>query len=123
MCFALDENHHNVLIANKDIVCYKFLDVDGDRIVSPYRKFIYNFNETYSTYHSLKVINDNVHEGYHSYTKLKIVVRQACNRNIIVRCIIPKGSEYYINDYDEEYVSNNIIIKEIVNPDEIICLY
>ena len=66
-----------------------------------------------------------IDEGYHSYATLSKVKRyinvynnhyygiNKINNNyyIIVKCIIPKGSEYYIND-KEEIVSSNIIVTD-----------
>lgn len=62
-----------------------------------------------------KIYHWNIEEGYHSYATLSKVKRyiNVCSNHyyIIVKCIIPKGSEYYIND-KEEIVSSNIIVTD-----------
>ena len=56
----------------------------------------------------------NIEEGYHSYETLDrvcIYFHYKRGRHFITKCIIPKGSEYYINE-DHEIVSSNIIVTD-----------
>lgn len=41
-----------------------------------------------------------ISEGFHSYTDDTIAN---------IKCVIPKGSIYYYNPYDKQYVSNQLI--------------
>lgn len=53
-----------------------------------------------------------IDEGYHSFeskVKAEWEANSYSNKPCIVKCIIPKGSEYYHNEYGE-YVSDQIII-------------
>lgn len=60
--------------------------------------------------------NIRINEGFHSYIKLDTAENDLLYAalypftDVIVKCIVPKGSEYYINS--EEMVSNQIIITE-----------
>jgi len=52
-----------------------------------------------------------VQEGYHSYASKDI---QCCQNTCIARCVIPAGSRYFKDIYGKQYVSSNIIIKELL---------
>lgn len=56
----------------------------------------------------------NIDEGYHSYEtvdRVCIYFRYKRGHHFIIKCIIPKGSEYYVNE-DHEIVSSNIIVTD-----------
>ena len=53
-----------------------------------------------------------VNEGYHSYTTKEEAIRRTFDKRIAVQCIIPKGTRYYCNPDDKEYVSETIIIQK-----------
>lgn len=127
MCFT----SHDITkyIAKEDIVCYKkvsFINCRLGACMSYWTEFKYEFGKLYNLQNSKAVcagylVNYNstntdldvlkpivVHDyikidiGFHSY-------KYATNEEN-VKCIIPAGSEYYINY--SEYCSNQIIIKE-----------
>ena len=58
--------------------------------------------------------NIRINEGFHSYIKLDTAENDLLYAalypftDVIVKCIVPKGSEYYINNRGE-IVSSNII--------------
>ena len=54
----------------------------------------------------------DINEGYHSYTTLCITKKHTESHYYAVKCIIPKGSEYYINN--DNIVSSNIIVTDKV---------
>ena len=56
-----------------------------------------------------------IDEGYHSYGTLDKAKEERNLNEIIVKCIIPKGSVYYINDLDEIVASNIIVTDKIVS--------
>ena len=122
MCFIIDHDHPNALIAKKDIVCYKqmyTIGVGEIRIFrSPFFNFEYKFDKLYELEKPCELYEDQepglIHRGFHSYAKLQTARNlNTCNR-IITQCIIPQGAEYYVNNYDDEYVSNKIIIKKVI---------
>lgn len=105
-------------IAEKDITVYKLMDcVYDDYCRSLMMGFKYKYNTLYSIpfltvtkersghprYKDIYVIR----EGFHSYIEGTLGV----NSMGTLKCIIPKGSEYYI--YKDEIVSNQIIINKI----------
>ena len=123
-------------VADKDIFVYKIGYKDGNGFSPYYRdEFIYNANmpnEEIKLYvNSSQVFDFRVDEGYHSYSE-ECYVRECITDNIdiyspvsekinnfdnydeiyeqfaIGKFIIPKGSEYYENEYGE-IVSSQII--------------
>lgn len=124
MCF--ESTNTKRYIAEEDIPCYKMVwDITSRTCKSFHTYFGYEFGELYTLLNSQSVqsgymIDENpdgflkpqtcttygddimIDIGFHSY------IEQDYRAH--VKCIIPKGSEYYMND--EEYVSNQLIIKE-----------
>lgn len=110
MCFVIDVKHPEKKIAKKDIICYKRLDI---KFRSPYRVKLYKLNKLYKS----ELIKDSlycIYVGIHSYSCKKEAKHQKWSDEIIVKGIIPKGSEYYYNPNRHEYVSNQIIIQEVI---------
>lgn len=118
MCLHLKKSQYKIKIAKKDLVCYKMFyfknyntkDIkDGiTGVVRTYYK--YKFNEINNT--ELDSLNNVkrygiVNYGFHSYNYKKDILSDEKNWawHIIVKCIIPKGSEYY-NGYNPEYDSD-----------------
>ena len=127
MCFYIEKTGINSRprIADKDIQCYKvvYAGSTDNIIVSKHHKYVYEINRLYKLNHELRPYTSpkslsnisSIDEGFHSYTKLRVVLDTDYYKLMtIVKCIIPKGSTYYLNNKDEEYVSDQIIIKEII---------
>ena len=117
MCLLTNNLHK--YIAEKDIVCYKIVYLQGKEIISFWYDFIYELNRKYTT-QVLQPIpapydNIRIEKGFHSYRNLDTakgdIWLSLMESLTIVKCIVPKGSEYYINN--KEMVSNQIIIVEI----------
>ena len=98
MCLDLLPSATNVRIAEEDIICYKRVLImseenESDSFRTPYYGMIIKIGKTYNS--DLHYIdNDNiVTRGLHSFA----VLSDAFNNGYgyIVRCIIPKGAEYY----------------------------
>ena len=51
-----------------------------------------------------------INAGYHSYKTLRITKKHNESYHYVVKCIIPKGSIYYIND--DYIVSSDIIVTD-----------
>ena len=124
MCFHIHPEHKEEKTAIEDIVCYKHSDkrirnfLFRKIFISDFQKFRYRFNKLYKLDKKIVVRYSMVrcgcqydktgaiHEGFHSYAKLPEFPPR------LVKCIIPKGSQYYYNPFGSgEYVSNQIIIK------------
>lgn len=130
--------------ATEDITCYKLFTSDSivwkkrkfqfskkiiEKLISACMEYTYipykeNPKVNLTCLHEHDWIWDNIYhwnieEGYHSYETLDRAKKDTtfCNKDrcFIVKCIIPKGSEYYVNE-DHEIVSSNIIVT-----DKIIC--
>lgn len=109
------------LIAQKDITCYKVLDVfeGSKRTFYPmYQSNGFRYRLGQRNYYAkggygnlkrlkkLKVVLGEVYEGLHSYQTLEKAQYQAktCYNVIIMKFVIPKGTEYFKGS-DEDYVS------------------
>lgn len=114
MCFIIDPKHPEKKIAKRDITCYKVLN---SLATSIYQLKPYELGVLYKQKMEdpiKKGLGDaKINIGFHSYSNIKranlIVLLIG---NYVYKTIIPKGSEYYYNSMRNEYVSNQIIIKE-----------
>lgn len=135
MCWISDQIP-SPKIASEDITCYKVFcnrDVVWEKIkflgislwkkhkikglYSLYKDYLYtpyssNAEVTLSQTYNSETDYWYIEKGYHSYSTLdKAELEKFKYLEIIVKCIIPKGAEYYINEY-EDIVSSNIIITD-----------
>ena len=102
--------------AKRNIIVYKILDKTR---VSPYRGFVYNLGVKYDTDMDF-FINPfggglYIDVGFHAFTSKRALLKSALKKDFIpgvaFKCIIPKGSSYYISSCKKEIVSDSIIIK------------
>ena len=105
MCFIVKTKRQ--MTAKRDIECYKLFTKSTEALCS---FFTYKIN-TENTVINLHPIGRKIEEGYHSYKNYNSI-DYGWIHDTLRRCIIPKGSKYYVND--TEYVSSNIIVKEIL---------
>lgn len=138
MCWASDE-HPISCMADKDITCYKVfhkrdiiwgvektLDLTFEakikELKSLYRQYKYipyNINPkiiiNFKKFHTSPSFW-SITEGYHSYNTLfKATLERIGISYLMVKCIIPIGSTYYLNNEDEIVSSDIIITDEIIN--------
>lgn len=109
-------------IAEKDIVCYKFIKRWEGKYIKPFQEVTVNIGKTYRS-RILRLVYDwsKIDVALHSFTS-KASVRAICKNyeHEIVKCIIPRGAHYYkgIFLYREHkypsYASNLIKYVEIV---------
>lgn len=125
-------------IANKDIIVYKRLIGpkkwankygSGVRLKSPHKGFSYEMGVHYfnkgntlkerfgfNWSHISNILS--IHEGLHAYTtysKAKGIQTISGDLNVnIFKCIIPKGSTYFVCKWDQEICSDNLIIESIM---------
>lgn len=110
MCWKSTELDKNV--AEHDITVYKIVLPNTRGIKSLFYKFWYLFNVTYRGTLNIKLVDSEycITEGFHSYkTKSQVLFVNQFYFKKIVKCILPKGTIYYINNNDE-IVSNQIRI-------------
>ena len=55
-----------------------------------------------------------IHKGYHSYATLDKAKIHTDPLRCIIKCLIPKDSEYYINEFNEVVSSNIIVTNQII---------
>ena len=79
-----------------------------------YIPYAHNPEITVSLTHSAYWDRWYIDKGYHSYNTLDKAKEEKNLNEVIVKCIIPKGSEYYINEYDEIVSSNIIVTNKII---------
>ena len=121
------------LTAEKDIQCFKVVltfSTLPNTILSPYNYFRYEIGQEYHLEEEIKVLTSaaayEIYQGFHSYSEevefridkdeyqikfgpkkidwFPLSMGSGIN---ILKCIIPEGSEYFLNDQGE-YVSNCI---------------
>ena len=125
-------------IATKDITCYKIFHAES--IKWKVRKFlgislwkcgIEKFYSLYRDYEYISYAHNpeivisliysdywdswSIYEGYHSYSTLnRAKFERIRETDLIVKCVIPIGSTYYLNECNEIVSSNIIITDKIV---------
>jgi hypothetical protein len=117
MCFYISKHYPKALTAEHEIECYKLLFHDYESL---YHYFPYKLNKLYKTTireEDTDIFGSIIKRGFHSYSH-RFIANEKREKSdlanlLLVTCIIPKGAKYYYNPLDEEYVSNQIIIKGI----------
>jgi len=106
------------------------------QFLSPYYYYLYDFEKLYRLPRSIRKrkISPNVrvvkcvkttyrvlcpdgfviYNGFHSYSNKAYIAPPYYMEGIIVKCTIPKGAKYYYNSYLKEYVSDSIIINQLI---------
>ena len=116
MCLKLNSNS-KIVVADKDIVCYKVLIKRDNSVVSPYWAFEYKIGETYKIEKPLEIkkrINYirccnvfEVYKGFHSFEQFQSAKaflldtqRQFRSGYCVYKCIIPKGTRMIFGDFN-----------------------
>lgn len=88
---------------------YKYIPYKKQQIIDLKFKPIELF---YYIYGNDKIIGYKIDAGYHSYNTIEIAQENKLFRDeVVIKCIIPKGTEYYINN-DNKIVSSTIIVTD-----------
>lgn len=127
MCLILEKDSIET-ITYTDIVVYKVVERVRTRVGqsdvfyrSPFYRFDYEKDVVYCG-KLRKLVSPysgdlTVEDGFHSYERLEDAERNTGPLGIVVKCIIPAGSEFYKGkgiDLTSQYASNKIMIKEEV---------
>lgn len=123
MCFNIDSNNPDKQIAEKDITCYKVMfKKDNNSYLSQFKSFEYKKDENYEINKWSFGMPQSIEVGFHFHSNIEtardsLAFWNTCSiappeslNLVIIECIIPKGSEYYHNPIEHEYVSNRIKI-------------
>lgn len=123
MCWSFYGNHPKKRMARTNVVVYKILYYN---MTSPFIGFEYHYDIPYRRKLELRYYitctgrkHWFIQEGLHSFKKFEtakeyqenLSYRTHDDRFFIYTCIIPKGSEYYVNYYGE-VVSSGLIVKD-----------
>jgi len=117
-------------VATKNITVYKVLGIVGNGYQTPYQNYPMDLNTHYYNVGKNKFTFDlsyyklNVNQGLHAYTSLAKAKLKAMSGylkcwwpdRVIVKCIIPKKSVYFINEYKHEICTDNLIITDQIIP-------
>lgn len=99
MCLVIknsrwDGDNHTPLIAKRNIICYKRLRKVDKELYTPYRQRIVKLGDVmiaaYFTFDG-----NEVNRGIHAYTNKRYAYSRTWSDEILVKCIIPKGTEYF----------------------------
>ena len=113
MCFVIHSDYKEPLIADKDITCYKVLEEEKEKLNSPFLGevyFIKNEEETEVTKEVPKFLlcdQEKITEGLHSTLESALILDFSRE---VYKAIIPKGTKYYYNPDDNEYVSLKLTV-------------
>lgn len=133
MCLIKNKKHHpfnRPLIAEEDIVCYKQLCVNRlNEIVTPYEKIPVPtkciqknikkripfkaeiLNKFEFIWRHVLGFSNIVTDGFIHTFSLSVPYRDLFYGDRVFKCIIPKGTKYFIGE-DNEYASEQIIFGE-----------
>lgn len=130
MCLNI-KNGQEPEVATEDIICYKLIYVDpyNDKLKTFYMNKTIHLGKTYRStlVRTLCKFTHIVETGLHSIVTIDEAYRvlpkdSSINRiSFLVKCIIPKGSKYYVGTFDtcfhfgkniKSYASNKIIYTE-----------
>lgn len=116
MC--LHTKQKEVKIAKKDITCYKLINPNMTSWF--HTEFKWELNKLYETEMDFCPVYKTVSQAFHSYKTLQDLMYgyfQSLSPCMMVKCTIPKGSEYYLGRQGEMdgYASNKLIANEILD--------
>lgn len=105
MCFQIDPAHPKRIKAKGHVLCYKKAGRKKDCCVSPYRRVIYHYGRIYKNIIKPSPdIRRRIYFGLHSFAS------DGWAGLGFLWAVIPKGAQYYRNDWPGEYVSNALIV-------------
>lgn len=116
MC--LHTKQKEVKIAKKDITCYKVMNPNMTSWF--HTEFKWKLGKLYETEMDFCPVYKTVSQAFHSYKTLQDLMYgyfQSLSPCMMVKCTIPKGSEYYSGKQGEMdgYASNQLIVNEILD--------
>ena len=101
----------------KSIIINESEEIIDKVLCTPYQGFPIEIGETYES-DLIKTYGNQIHKGLHSFGILNEAIEDAeLDCDIIVKCIIPKGSIYYVGKSHDKvsYASNKLKYLEIIN--------
>ena len=118
MCFNVDKKHPHARTAKRAIVCFKVVNRD---LCSYYQGFGHEYGFLAKSRLKKEKRGTNgtcIYMGFHSYTCFEAAMKEyRCKLSydpIVVRCLLPRGTRYYYDSCDHEFVSNRIVVERKV---------
>ena len=103
-------------VAKKDIICYKWVErgyYNRKLLLTPYYCTIVRIGQVMKV-KSLEINWSTVGRGIHGFTTLKTgKIHINCSDDVLIRCIIPKGTEY-IKGEGNEIVATKMKLKKMI---------
>ena len=97
--------------ADRDITCYKLVypaNMDH-KFRSQFHEFPYELGHTYHETRFEKAnFSCSIYRGYHSYRTIKEATAHSYPSLVMIKCVIPKGSLYYVSENRDQYCSDKI---------------
>ena len=88
---------------------YKYIPYKKQQIIDLKSKELFYYPDSFNNH---GIIGYKIDAGYHSYDTIKIAQKNIFfGDEVVIKCIIPKGTEYYINN-DNEIISSTIIVTD-----------
>lgn len=88
---------------------YKYTPYKKQKIINLKPKELSYDPDIFNNY---KIMGYKIDAGYHSYNTIERAKKSIFfGDEVVIKCIIPKGTEYYINN-DDEIVSSTIIVTD-----------
>jgi len=124
MCFVIDDlDHIDGQIAEEDITCYKVMHKSADNGICVYKSILYGtkwipLNSTIrATYPRdleihVKELNGSVVHAFQALTS-NLMEFSIMGSVPIIKCIIPKGTRYWINKGNEIAATEIKLIEEV----------
>lgn len=121
MCFFLEQDSKPLIAPEGGIECFKIVcpTYTLGEYSSLFRCFLYQKLEQCPEIPLVIEERRNglftIEAGYHSYRSIEMCRQEQGNCpwkaiTVVVRCLIPAGSQYYQNLEHDEYVSSSIIL-------------
>lgn len=124
MCLVSEKR--NPYISDKDILCYKILIPVRDKLITPYRDFVFNKDIVVNDEAEEKIVEINkgyfmIESGYfHALTSLQkaketlntIHRKQKIRTYKIYKAIVPKDTHYYTGQFEDICSKSLKIIEE-----------
>lgn len=123
MCLDINK-FSRAKIAKEDITCYKWVFVHvlsaskKEKIYDYVTPFFYSHIKIGETYNSILEVRNKynplyrteIHSGLHSYADFHTPMSKKWGYSVIIKCIIPKGSKYYVGKFDGDkgYASDSL---------------
>ncbi len=87
------------------------MNIDNRGFSSPFQGFRYKLNALYTAKHFMTEKDDEaegVYFGFHSYRRRRHARTYCSTGSVIMKCVIPKGAQYWTSYKKMEYCSNKI---------------